>query len=300
MSLDSIQIPDGIAPQVVDFRQERFSFAILNSSSKPREVMFIGNMMTIPPKHQFVPGRSDVDADGDPIPGSYVIEDRYEYSEELNDEFCVFDARKAAAHILGIQRSSDGKTSQASSPYALGGMSLLPRHAPKSVWQPVAAAGEQRSFAARVDDAREIVRVEDERNAKRKAAGLDAAPPVRRKDADAYREALMVLKQYDQIMSSQTRTVDDLSPHEAETLDQEVELMAFVRARAYELVEKASKDKTINREALFAELMDDAEFRAKIAKSWKIRRRGHMEQKSEDLEAAADAGLKVSEAGLEK
>ena len=67
----------------------------------------------------------------------------------------------------------------------------------------------------------------------------------------------------------------------------------------HELVAKATEGKNIDKMALFNEMMADPGFRAKIAKTYSIRKRGHMPVEVEKIEAAKVAGLTMEEAGLE-
>lgn len=288
----AVPVPTELAPQVVTFKPEPLSFTIHNARRKWLEPMAMANLVSIPPVDVVGP-HSDTDADGDPIPGTRVVSDIYEYLAELGDEILVFDSKKIVRHILGIQRTGDGKGAEAVGSYALSGVSLLPRHAPKSVWQPIAAAGEKRAFMAEVRNAKTTISDYDQANAKRKAAGMEPVSP-----GPDYDRARFLLEKYAELSRSEAEQF--VAPHEDGALQTELELSAFTRAKAMELVEKATEGKNISKEELFNQLMGDADFRAKIAKVYSIRKRGHLPASEEQLKAAADAGLSVEEAGLDK
>src|SRR5687768_17420460 len=115
--------PSTVPPQLISFKPPRRAFTVLNSRDKAVSPMFGGNILTVPPVHEVGP-YSDTDADGDPIPGTRVIEDLFVFDPNLNDEVQILDAQRCVIHILGLQKGGDGNITVAASPYAVGGLSL--------------------------------------------------------------------------------------------------------------------------------------------------------------------------------
>lgn len=281
-SVQSRPTPFAVPPQLISFKAPRRSFTVLNSGPKPKSPMFVGNILTVPPVNEVGP-HTDTDADGDTIPGSRVIEDYYVYDADLQEEILVFDAVRATCHVLGLQPGSDGEAAIATGPYALGGLSLLPRHAPKSQWKEIAAAGERRAFVAEVERAKTYMRSVDEVNAIRKANGLAPAVP----DMFEWDRAQAVLAQFNALVKQETV----LAPHQMDELDDDLELEVRVKAAVMELAAKAAAGRTINKEALFDELMADSALRVKLQKRYQIRKRGEQEPSKAQLAAKAKADV---------
>lgn len=270
--------PFAVPPQLVSFKAPRRSFVILNSASKERSPMFVGNLMTIPPVNIVGP-RADTDEDGQPIPGSRVIEDDYYFAPELGEEIQTFDAVRAVIHILGLQPGSDGLAAMATSPFALGGLSLLPRHAPKAQWKAIAADGERRAFLADVDRAEKYLAHIDEVNAIRKKEGLATKPP----NAQEYKRALWLVEQRDLMLERMTT----LAPHQADQLNEDLEFEVWAKAKALELATQAAEGKTVDRLQLAEELLHDPSVRLKLQKKWRIREVGSMPKSKDQLQAEA-------------
>lgn len=286
---------ENIALQTLTFQNPRRSYTLHNAKSRRIEVMYIGNMMTLPAKDEIHALKFDTDADGDKIPGTYVVEDLYVYIPEFGEEIMIFDSAKAVAHILGLHRSSDGKVTEASSPYAAGGISLLPRHATKEVWKSVVVEGGKRAWLTRVKNAQYTIQSIDEKNARRKAAGMEAVHGGREWD-----EAKALLDQYNELLRQDTRAELVSSPAVDDAIDEETEIAALVRAKAIELSSRYGVSMSeAQRKQLFDELINDPKIRAYAQKEHRWRKRGHEPIKDADLQAAADLGTTVKEAGLE-
>jgi hypothetical protein len=284
-----------IAPQIVSFVAPRRSYVLHNAKPKRVEVMYVGNLMTLPAIDEVHAIKADTDADGDPIPGTYVLEDQYIFIPDIGDEVLIFDCAKAIAHILGLKRGSDGKLTEATGHFAVGGVSLLPRHSTKEQWQGVAATGEQRAWMTRVRVAQQLIQDVDEKNARRKSAGMDAVHGGPEWDA-----ARALITEYNAVMQQDARKVLSISPVASEKLDDDIEITAIARAKAMELATTVSEGKKIDAQQLFNELMDDPKIRQWAQKEWRFRRRGHEPIKDAELVAAAELGVPVSAVGLEK
>lgn len=274
----------------IDFAPARHSYVILSSKRVETDFYFDGNRMTCPPVHQLGPC-SETDADGDLIPGTYVIEDIYTLDPALDPVNAVltFDAQKAVCHILGLRPGSDGVSAVAASPYALSGLSLLPRHPTKEVWKAAAASGEERVFLHEVERSRQLIRDQDEINGKRKAAGEG---PIML-DLRDYERAKFVMSQYNELVKKQVES--ELAPHQVDRLTEDIEMEAAIKARALEIATKMGEQKTVDKTELAKSLLNDPEVRAKLQKEYRIRKRGSMALTQEQLREAKEAGEDVSD-----
>lgn len=281
MSSSAFAVP----PQLVNFRAPRRAFVLHNARPKPKEIKYVGNRMTVPPIHE-IGLHSDTDADGDPIPGTYVVEDIYVPVPEFADEMLVFDAARAVSHILGLVPGSDGTAAVAAGSYALNGLSLLPRHATKEVWKAVAHAGSDRVFLSDVEAARYEILSFDSANAKRKATAMEPMPPT-----VAYSRAIALLRKYEERIQNQVGA--DLAPHEADILEDEIELDLIVKRKAEELAAKYAGDDAEKKVELLKTLLEDPRVRALAQKQYRIRKRGHQEASAEQIRAAAETGSAI-------
>lgn len=299
MSSTSIPIvhADDVLPQIVSFAPQKRAFVFHNAKSKPVETMFVGTMITIPAVNvvdtrRFLDGRSyaETDADGDPIPGTRIIEDIFTFVPELGDEILTFDAAKAVAHILGVRKDprADVSAAVASSKFALGGLSLLPRHPSKEIWMAVAREGEKRAFVASVESAQYLIDSIDQKNAKRREAGMEPASGGR-----DYDRAKFLVDQYNALTR---REVEEfVAPHHGPAIEEDLELEAHVKAKAMELAERVTVGKDIDKLALAQELLSDPKIRKKLEKTYKIRKRGHVAAEQEELDKAIEEGRKLAE-----
>lgn len=278
--------------QLINLRQPPRSFTLHNARPYEAVTFFGGNRIVVPPVYVVGPD-ADEDADGEPIPGTRVVEDMFAFIPEIGDEIHVLDAVRAVRHILGIVPGGDGTAAIASSPFALGGLSLLPRHSTKAQWKAVAAAGEKRAFVAEVERARAHLRSVDEANAKRKAAERGPLPIGPEEERAAF-----LIQQYNEMVRQDLKTA--MAPHQADELDEDLEMEAHVKAAALDLATKAAEGKSIDKTKLAEELLNDPAVRRKLQKTYHIKKRGHAPINAANLDAAAAAGQTVSGAGLEE
>lgn len=280
-------IPE-IAPQLVNFKPVIKSHTMLNAKPTPMETMFNGHMMTVPGRDQIhgmdakgklLPGsHADTDADGDPIPGSYVVEDRYE-PDEMGQMVCVMDADQAVKKIFGITQRPDGTAAELSSNRALVGLSLIPRHSPKEVWQPVQKAGEHRAFLAAVKQAEYELEAFDLANALRKESGIGPKSP-----GPTVRHAIALVNQYNKLVGEEEQEfmAPQIEEQEANEAADAMKFEAFLKIRAMELVEEATADTNIDKTKAFDKLMQDPVIRKHAAKEWRYRRKGHLPLQDEE------------------
>lgn len=275
-----------VPPQLVNFRQPRRSFTLHNARKKPIDIMFGGNRMTLPASHQVDRDHSDTDLDGDLIPGSFVIEDTYLWMSDIQDEVCILDAIKCVCHILGLQVGSDGSATVATSPYALSGISLIPRHATKEQWKQVAELGEKRSFLAEVERARVYIAAMDEANEKRRVAGY---MPVRDRD---YERGVTLLNQYNELVKA--HTVEAVAPHQSDAEIDELELDTIARAMATDIVTRVADEKNITDEGqrmqLLRTLLDDPRLRKRAQREFVIRKKASKPVSDIELDAMIASG----------
>lgn len=276
-----------IPAQQVDFRPPINSYTLHNAKDKEVDMMYGGNLYIIPPCDR-IGLYSDTDSEGKSIPGTLVITDVY-MSEGGIDRLHI-DAKAVVRHLLGLVVK--GNEVEATSAFALSGISILPRHATPETVAAVAKSGAERSFLAQVSQARYTVQSIDETNAKRKAAGME---PIH--GGPDWERAKFLIEKYGELARKEAEA--KVLPFQEDEIDVEIELMAIARAKAMELVEKAAEGKNIDKKMLFNELINDPEIRKWSQKEWSIRRRGHLPAKEAELTAAASAGLTVTEAGIE-
>jgi hypothetical protein len=287
MSTQAVPNPAPVIDGLVSFRPALRSFTLLNSSPKEKVAQACSNVFTLPPVHK-IGHKFDTDADGDPIPGSYVIEDILDFNPETGDDVLVLNSARVVSLILGLVAGPSGFATAAHSPFALGGISLIPRHAPKSVWQAVAKQGETRAMEARIARARESQRALMETNAKRKGFGLDPLPPT----LDEMRDTTL-LKEHDRLLRAQAEA--ELAPHreaaELQEIEDEIEFEAYLKVESLRLAEKAAQGKEVDRLKLAEELMTDPKVRMGLQKRYKIQKKGNMERTPEQLQRAAELGI---------
>lgn len=277
-----------IQPGLVSMRVPRHSFVLLNSRKKKVTTMFTGTIVEVPPVH-LVGLRPELDADGEPIPGSLIVEDIYMPLAEFDDEVCVFNAIRAVRHILGLNEGNDGSAVTASSPYALAGLSLLPRRPTKEMWQQVAREGADRAFLADVDRAYKYMQSEEESATKRKAMDMPPLPP----NGVEFARHRFILEQYQAMTKKQVE--EELAPHELSDMEAELELDLIAREIAQGMIERTVKNAEVDKNKLLDELLTDPRIRKAAEKRWQIRKRGSQPIPDDKLAAAVESGAASTE-----
>lgn len=283
----SVPIPAGL----VSLKPTRNSFVLHNARKKKVTTMYVGTIVEIPPVHEVGP-RAERDADGELIPGTLVIEDIYSPLPDFDDEVCVFNAVRAVNHILGLSVDNDGQAVTASSPYALSGLSLLPRRPTKEMWLQVSRDGADRAFLADVDRAYKFMDAVEETNTKRKALDMPPLPP----SSIEFQRHKFVIEQYEQLTKKQVR--DEMAPHEVADMEDELELDLIAREIANGMIERTVKDEAVDKLKLLDQLLADPRLRKAAEKKYQIRKRGSMPIDSEKLAEAVAEGRSTTE-GLE-
>lgn len=282
--------PIPIEPQLVSYEVPIRSFMLLCSRPERVTTLFRGNMMTLPARNEIHAHKAAVDADGDPIPGSYVVTDIYTLIPELGDEIMTFDASKAVAHVLGLRLDKNKKLSEATSRYAQSGISLCPMNPAKAVWKKIAEAGEKRSFLVDVDNARIYIQDIAVRNGKLQQHGMPPPP-----SSAEYEHAVFLMNKHAEMTKNLYNASAVASPIEADAMADELELDTYVKARAMELAGKAAASSTIRDVDLAKSMLEDPVILSKLrAEGIRIRRRGFPEKTKTQLDAAAAATLNAS------
>lgn len=270
-------IPE-IAPQLVNFKPVIKSHTMLNAKPTPMETMFNGHMMTVPPKDQVHPHHHDTDAEGRPIPGSYVVEDRYE-QDEMGQLVCVMDADQAVRKIFGITQRPDGTAAELSSNRALVGLSLIPRHSPRETVELVQKAGEHRAFLAAVKQAEYELEAFDLANALRRESGMPPKSPN-----PTVRHAIALVNQYNKLVGEEEQEMlaPQIEEQEAMEAADAMKFEVFLKTRVMELVEEATQDTNIDKVKAFEKMLQDPTIRAFAAKQYRWRKKGHLPEEVEE------------------
>lgn len=259
-----------IPQELSDFRREPRTYILANGYHEPLDVKFTNNLITLPADGQFDPaGRSGLFADGTPIPSSRTLVDEFGIVEVTGEEGFTFNAERAAIHILGIQKGPTGKMICTSS-FAAKGVFLVPR------------GSTQAQFKQLLEQARERAKAADVQRAYTLVESIDAANAVRRNRGDMplpggpeYDKARRIIEAANEAHGAVAAQLTN-SRLEASVDEEEIELIAHVRAIALKQAEKTAALMGVDKTKLFEALLNDPEVRAYARKTkLKIRRQGH-------------------------
>lgn len=294
-------------PQVVSFTRPIRAYGIHNAKLKPVTTRFCGSQFTVPPVDVLGP-RPVIDADGEAVPGTIVIEDIFGgIDEETGEEIVVLDALRCVSHILGFRPT--GNAVEATSSFAETGLSFLPLKPTKAAIDAIKASGQQRARVHAIQIARHEVATTEMRVAKAKQNGVEYLPPNQ-----TYYEAVELLQreglipgvrpeiragEYPASVVGQPIPVPAVAPEL--DVDDALEMEAYCLAKAKQLVAKtAARIQGVDKMALLRELLDDPETRLKMQKEYKVvRRKGYRQLDREELQEIADKKQTISGAGLE-
>lgn len=237
-------------------------FTLHNASPEPQTFRWGGVQFTIPGVDMV--GKDPArDVDGDPIPGTLMLEDTYAPDRDgiipplgTPPNWSAFEAIKS---ILGV----DPATKVAGGVAAKGGISFLPNSPSKDLVARIREDGKRRYAESRVEWAQYTVAAYEARVAAARAVGAQAAPP----DED-YSKAVQVLKKWKEGLGKSEEVPLD---------DEEMEFMAFAKARALEMASAASEGKNVDKAALAEELLLDPKVRTYLSRKYQIRKRGYMD-----------------------
>ena len=150
-------------------------FTLHNASPEPLTFRWAGLQFTLPAVDEV--GKSPaLDADGQPIPGSLVLQDGYSVDRDGNlpapgspPNWSAFDAIR---NVLGV----DPNTKQAIGVIAKAGVSFLPNTPSKDLIEKVREDGKRRYAESQVEWAQYTVSAYESRVAAARAVGQTAAP----------------------------------------------------------------------------------------------------------------------------
>ncbi len=256
---------------VPEFKYNPNQFVLHNATPKPVDLRWGGMQITIPPADKVCPQSTTFQEDGLPVPGTFVVQDGWAPDRDglLPEKGSPpnWSAFNAVKNLLGI----DPASGQANGVASQGGISFMPTNPTKEQYEKVVASGKARYDVSQVAWAQHQVSAFMERVQKAKAALAPLPPP----DAD-YHKAVAILKKQD-------AAVEALLQEPTNEAEQQMELLAFAKAKALELAEKVAKPGQ-DKAALAKELAEDPEFLNELRKQGKfrIRKVGHLEDETQE------------------
>lgn len=138
-------------------------YVVINSDNVPAYTRVAGMTIRVPARNERIqPGTtvdnyggffSALDDDNTYIPGTLVVEDRFEPNAD-GEAVLSFNATDAIRYILGV----NPRTGRATSVYTARGLSLLPRGSNRKALEEIRRQGYERSEAWRIAQAELIIR----------------------------------------------------------------------------------------------------------------------------------------------
>lgn len=252
-------------PHIPTFGYMPNQFTLHNASPERVDLRWGGVMFTLPGVDEIGP-KAARDKDGDPIPGTLVLQDGLVPDKDgvlggpgSPPNWLAFEAIR---NLLGV----DPVTKVATGQSAKAGLSFLPNAPSKAMVQTVRLDGIRRYEEHRLEWAQYTVATYEARLAAAKAAGVTAAPP----DRD-YAQAIILLKRHE----AKLKAVVDLA---GETTDDDALALASAKVMAMELAEKAAAGRDIDKTKLAEELLQDPKTRAYLmSKGYRIRKKGYLD-----------------------
>ncbi len=240
-----------------EFTAARRQFVLINGNVDPIPALYAAHTYMVPGLHDvYEPTEHEDDTpslelDGQLVPGTLVLTDLYR-TDASGGRVQRLDASDAVRVILGINPMG-----HATSKVYERGLTLLPDSIKtREGLEKFREAAKKRALRWRIDQAREVVKVIDDRNFKLERQGLPVMP-----GGHEYRTALMLLKteaEQDQLLSNQILGIDPLAPPPQRPLDntEEDEILDFIKSK----VDTAAPEKTTEEKALLVEkLLKDPE-----------------------------------------
>lgn len=251
-----------------DFKPQVMSYTLHNATPEEIVLRWGGLQMTVPPVGT-VGHRPALDANGDPIPGTFVIKDTYTSRPDggipRKGDPPNWFAATAIRNILKI----DPETGEAVGPDAKKGISVLPASPTPAMIQEAMESGKARYESFLVEWATDIVNGYQVARDRNQQAGYAPPPP-----GAEYQKAVLILEK------SHAKMKSDLGMVEAsETVDEELDddFEAFALAEAMAKAKRAAEAvPDVDPAELAAKLLERPEVRQKLKKKYRIRKVGHM------------------------
>lgn len=253
-----------------DFTARREEYVLHNAGPDKIEGSWGGHSFTLPGCEDVHPHYPAHYEDGTPIPGTLVLKDGYTPDADGNfpKEGDAYNWRASVAikNVLGI----DPKTGRATGPYAMKGVSYVRMPATPEQIAEIMAEGKKRYYEFMVRWADTKVRAYAESQERAKRAGVAAPPP----DSD-YAKAVTILNAHKEEMEkrygAQQNAIEELEDQD------ELEFMAFAKAKLEALAEKAAAAHKVDKQKLVESYLDDPDMLKSLRKKYRIRRVGHAE-----------------------
>lgn len=243
----------------IGFEPNRFT--IHNAAPERRNFRWAGLAFTIPAVDEVGP-RAALDADGDPIPGTLVLQDSISVDREgmmpapgTPPNWFAFEAIR---NVLGV----DPITKVATGTLAKGGVSFLPNAPTKELVANIREDGKRRYLESMVDWAQYTIAAYEARIVASRAAGVVPPPPDR---------------DYGRAHSILTLAKKEEAPIEVPPDEDEMMVAARMKALAMEMAEEAAKDSNVDKAALAEKLLLDPKIRTFLSRKYQIRKRGHVD-----------------------
>lgn len=246
----------------------RNEFTLHNASPNQLDWKWGGRMFTLPPVDIVGPRAAKYD-DGEPIPGTLVLEDSWvpgpdgDIDGRRPPNWLAFEAIR---NVLGV----DPETKQAVGVAAKSGISFLPPKPSRELVAFVLEDGKRRYEESQMVWADSVVAGFQTAIQKCREAGVAPPPP-----SSDYMKAVTLLEKRKKQIEAQLNAV---LPEEAPDAN-EIEFLAFAKARAMEMATKAAAGKEIDRAALADELLQDPDVRGALQRqyNYRIRKKGYMD-----------------------
>lgn len=256
--MSAVQLPKfGYAPK---------KFTLHSVRPDTYTVRWAGVQWTMPPG-SVVTEASAKDADGDPIPGTYVLEDTWSAGpdgsypdREAPPNWSAFMAIK---NLLAVDSAGN-----IGGVHAQAGISYLPESPSKEMVAAIVEDGRRRYEDGLVVWADHVVQGYSALVDKCRQSNTAAPPP-----GEDYKRALLILQAHEKKIAASATAVEAQGSG-----DEELEFMTFAKAKAMELAAKQTRA-GVDKEKLAEELVNDQDFLDMLRKkgNLRIRKKGYLD-----------------------
>jgi hypothetical protein len=253
-----------------NFAARREEYVLHNAGPERVEGSWGGRSFTIPACDDVHPHSPAYYADGSPIPGTIVLHDGYTHDREgkFPKQGDPFNWRAAVAikNVLGI----DPKSNEAVGKYAQKGISFVAMPATPEHVAEIMAEGKKRYHQFMLKWADQKVRDYATAQEVARKHGSHAPPP----DSD-YPKAVAILRanetELEKRYGPQSSPIDDLPD------DEDLEFMAFAKAKLEALAKQAAEAHKVDERKLVESYLEDPDMLRVLRKKYRIRKVGFAE-----------------------